>query len=168
MPSPKAAPSSKTTPKPPRFIERSEMNELEEAIRRRIAERAYSFFDLSGRVHGHDLEHWAQAEAEVVHRGIDIRESGSWLALKASLPGVSAEDVHIYVESRRVVIRAMQRADVEQPESQRSTAETFLVADLNLEADPGTASATLKDQQLTLMVQKRHPTAESQTQAGAS
>jgi HSP20 family molecular chaperone IbpA len=158
MPIPKLSPTSGSPgAKPPRFIDRSEMKALEDAIWRRIAERAYDFFEASGCVHGNDLGNWLRAESEVMQRGLEIRESGSWLAINALLPGVSAEDVQIYVEPSRVIVRAEKKDTQESRRLGQAKKEVFLVADLNLEAEPATASASLKDQKLTLLVQKKYP-----------
>ena len=37
-------------------------------IQERICLRAYELFELNGRVHGNDMEHWLQAEAELTTR----------------------------------------------------------------------------------------------------
>jgi HSP20 family molecular chaperone IbpA len=89
-----------------------------------------------------------------------VRESGSWLAVNASLPDVAPEDVLIAVEPKRVLIQAV-RGDEIRNDAARETGSTrrelFLVQDLNVEVDPETASASLKDQKLTLMVKKKDP-----------
>ena len=42
---------------------------MSEKTQQEIRERAYELFEERGGKHGHDLEDWAQAEAEVMRRG---------------------------------------------------------------------------------------------------
>jgi HSP20 family molecular chaperone IbpA len=155
----KPAPSGKITPKTPQIVSGSEKQALDQEIERRVSERAYSLYEASGRENGNDQAHWLQAEAEVLQRGLEIRESGSWLSIHASLPDVSAEDLRIYLEPNRVIVRAEKNGS--ETASSRAQGppqgEFFLIEDLKAEIAPPTASASFKDQKLTLMVQKRHP-----------
>ena len=139
----------------PRFVNKSEADELEHAIRNRIADRAYQLYEASGYAPGRDREHWLQAESEVLRQGLDVRESGSWLSVNGSLPSVAAEDMEIYVDARRIIIRAKQQPSQTVPASSGiSSTEMFLGADLPTEVEPGTATAALKDGKLTIMVKK--------------
>jgi HSP20 family molecular chaperone IbpA len=139
----------------PRLVKEREADALDRAIRERIANRAYQLYEECGYQAGRHQDHWLQAESEVLHYGLEVRESGSWVAVKGSLPEVPAGDVDIYVDARRIVIRAGQRQGAPAPEAPGF--ETFLVAELNMEVEPATASAALKDGRLTLMVKKRFP-----------
>ena len=144
----------------PRFVKQVEADALDQAIRERIADRAYQLYEQAGYRPGHDQEHWLAAESEVLRRGLEVRESGSWMAVHGSLPEVAAEDVNIYVDSRRIIIRATkQRSSAAgyTETADRSAPETFLVAELTVEVEPATTSAALKDGKLTLMVKKRFP-----------
>lgn len=140
----------------PRFVNQGEADALEQAIRNRIADRAYQLYEQSGYLPGRDQEHWLQAESEVLHNGLEVRESGSWVAVKGSMPGVAPDDVNIYVDTRRIMIRATKQQAYP---GVGAAAETFLVAELGPEVEPSTASAALKDGKLTLMVKKRSPSA---------
>jgi hypothetical protein len=84
MPSPKAAMSSSATPAVPKLISGPEKEALEQAIQWRIAERAYSLFEASGRLNGDDLKHWLQAESEILQRGLEARiwelAGNKWMA----------------------------------------------------------------------------------------
>ena len=160
MSGPKAAGSSFATPSIPKLISGPEKEGLEQAIQQRIAERAYSLFEASGRRDGSDLKHWLQAESEILQRGLEVRESGSWLAIRGSLQDGTAEDVEIYLEAYRVLVRVTKSTDAANPEFQvqgLAQREVFLVEDLRTEVEPTTASASVRDQQLTLMVKKRYP-----------
>lgn len=157
MASPKTAPA-KTAAKTPRFVDGSQKEAITNAIRARITERAYGIFETSGKPFGSELAHWLQAESEVLQHGLDVRESGSWIAINASLPDVQADDVEIFLEPERVIVRAQKAEALRNTDSGQlglTQQELFLTADLKNEVDPETASASLKDQKLTLMVKKR-------------
>jgi len=140
----------------------SEADAFKLDIQQRITDRAYQLFDASGRREGNDQANWCQAESEVLQRGIDVREVGSWLALCATVPSVSAEDVQIYLEPSRVIVRAKVTKG---PDGQQhgmdawvsTQAAVFLTTDLAVEVEPVTAIASLKNNQLTVSVKKRRP-----------
>ena len=143
----------------PRFVSKSEAEALDQTIRSRIADRAYQLYEASGYAAGHDREHWLQAESEVLRHGLEVRESGSWVNMNGSLPDVAAEDVEIYVDARRVIVRAKRRegSQTAQPTTGEASQERFWGVDLHMEVEPATAAASLKDGKLTLMVKKRTP-----------
>jgi HSP20 family molecular chaperone IbpA len=155
---PKLAVPSKPKSTQPKFIDKNEAEALERDMLRRISERAYALYEQSGCQDGHAEEHWRQAESEVLKRKIDVRESGSWMSLNATIPDISAENVHIYVDPVRVLI-SVQDGSTAEGASRLSTSdqpETLLAADLPTEVDPPTATASLKEGQLNLMIKKRH------------
>jgi hypothetical protein len=156
-------PASTSTPK---IIAESEKESLHHDIHERIAERAYSLYETSGREHGNADQHWLQAESEVLLQGLEIRESGSWLSINAALPDISPEDVEICLEPERVIVRAKKREAIQDSSSHTQglmQTEVFLVKSLPLEIEPSTASAAFKDQKLTLMVKKRYPESAKDT-----
>jgi HSP20 family molecular chaperone IbpA len=153
----KPAPSSIERLRAPRIIGESDKQEFDQVIQRRVAERAYILYEASGRQHGNHDRHWFQAKNEVLQRGLDIRESGSWLSINAYIPDVSADDLQVYLEPKRVIVRAEKKESTANSDSgeQRFTYhDIFMAEDLNSEVDPSTASAAFKDQKLTLMVKK--------------
>jgi HSP20 family molecular chaperone IbpA len=157
----KPAPSSKL-PVTPRIIGESDKETFDQALHRRVSERAYHLYESSGREHGNDHAHWLQAQNEILQRGLEIRESGSWLSINAALPGVEADNIEVYLEPNRVIVRA-EKSETNQESDARefSRQEIFLIENLNNEVDPATASAAFKDQKLTLMVKKRYPMSET-------
>lgn len=154
MASPKSALSGSS--KTPQIVSEEQVPQFQDKLRQRIARHAYDLYQNSGGDHGNDFEHWVQAENEVLQRGIEVRESGSWLALNATIPDNSADNVEICLTPISVTVRAEKSGS--DATSQVSTErEIFLTHDLNTEIEPATASATLKDQKLTIMVKKRFP-----------
>jgi len=158
----KPALSGKTAPAvaPKIIFDPNEREVFDQLIQRKVAERAYQLFEQSNAAHGKDEEHWLQAESEIFQRGLDIRESGSWLSITASLPNVSDDNLQICIESNRAVVygqNVLQQRDATSETQTYSQQDFFLRSDLNVEVDPSTASASLKDQKLTIMVKKRYP-----------
>ena len=147
------------------------------ANRRRKRQRGVSSWDSPVRVrasvwtvrgfrgeHGNDHAHWLQAQSEVLHHGLEVRESGSWLSINASLPDVEGDDIEVYLEPNRVIVRAETSENFQNTESQPqgfALREIFLLEDLHTEVDPATASAAFKDRKLTLMVKKRYPVTDA-------
>ena len=156
----KPALSSDVSVKTPRITGEAEKQDFGQTLRRRVSDRAYHLFESSGREHGNDHAHWLQAEREILQRGFEIRESGSWLSINAHLPDVSADDIQVYLEPNRLIVRAEKTETIQNPDSHEqglTQRELFLAADLNTEIDPSTASAVFRDQKLTLMVKKHFP-----------
>ncbi len=104
MASPKSALSGSS--KTPQIVSEDQNASFQDKVRQRVAERAYDIYQNSGGQPGNDYEHWIQAENEVLQRGIEVRESGSWLALNASIPDGSADDVEICLTPTSVTVRA--------------------------------------------------------------
>jgi hypothetical protein len=156
----KPALSGKIPASTPKIVGESEKESLHQSLQERIAERAYSLYETSGREHGNADQHWLLAESEVLLQGLEVRESGSWLSINAALSDVSAEDIEICLEPERVIVRAKKREAIQDPEPQSEgvkQTEIFLARSLPVEIEPSTASAAFKDQKLTLMVKKRYP-----------
>jgi HSP20 family molecular chaperone IbpA len=147
----------------------NEKGALAQAIQRQVSERAYRLFQASNAAHGKDQEHWLQAESEILQHGLEIRESGSWLSINAWLPDVSTDNVRIYLEPNRVIVRTQRTSETQDASTQTPSLaqqDAYLLSDLNVEVDPATGSASLKDQKLTIMVKKRYPVASPPTQTG--
>jgi HSP20 family molecular chaperone IbpA len=158
MATPKSALSGSS--KTPQILNEDQHAAFQDKVRQRVSQRAYDIYQNSGSQDGNDYEHWIQAENEVLQRGIEVRESGSWLAFNASIPEGSADDVEICLTPTSVTVRAEKSQAFKTPEGNEqelTEREIFLTHDLNTEIEPSTASATLKGQQLTIMVKKRYP-----------
>jgi len=141
----------------PSFVGGPEAEELEQAIYGRIRERAYLLFEESGREPGNEGANWFRAESEIVRSGAQVRESGSWMTLTASIPDASGLGMQIVIRPTRVLVRAMEAGNGhDSPElAQRDGREIFLAANLVAEVDPQSAAASFRDHNLHLMVRKR-------------
>ena len=160
MPATKLAFSSRPTPISwtPSFLVGEEAEALEQAVYRKISERAYFLFEQSGREPGNEDANWLQAEAELLRSDVQLSESGTWLALSASIPDASGQDLQIVVRPTRVLVRAKDASnDRDSTERAKPPRDIFLVANLPVEVDPLSAAASFKDRSLNLMIRKRRP-----------
>ncbi len=169
MATPKTALSGAT--KSPQLISEDQHQTFYDSIRQQVSDRAFDLYRDSGGEDGKDRDHWLQAENEILKRGLEVRESGSWLALNASIPDGSVDDIQICVSPNRVTVRAEKRESAGNAKSQTqdfAQRQIYLVEDLNTEVDPSTASAAFKDQKLTLMVKKRYPVTATSSKDASS
>src|SRR6266516_5735322 len=59
-----------------------EMNQMQD----RIMRRAYDLFERNGRLFGRDLDHWLQAERELLWKpAVELREAGGEFVLEAAV-----------------------------------------------------------------------------------
>ena len=153
MPSPKPAFSPKRAANP-QLVDKIEGEKMDELLHQRLAARAYALYEESGRQDGNDQKNWMLAKSEIV-KSLETRQSGTWVALTASIPEASPESIRVYIDTNRVVVGAEKIADTSGAEG--STLETlmFLAAGLDVDLDPPTATASFKDHILNLMVKKR-------------
>jgi HSP20 family molecular chaperone IbpA len=161
----KPAPAAAFSQSAPRIVGEGDRQAFDQAIHSRVSERAYQLFEASGGEHGNAHSHWLQAQNEILQRGLEVRESGSWLSINAALPDVDGDDIEICLDANHVIVRLKKSESAETTESKTfSHQETFLIEDLRTDIDPATASAAFKDQKLTLMVKKRYPETGTSTQ----
>lgn len=113
-----------------------------------ITRRAYALYLASGSTDGQDLAHWLQAESELLTRIPDIRETSSWYTVNAPLQGFAPEQIQVGVDDNSTMIVAERQQGAANQES------VFLVANWPSAVDPGTASAYVKDENLTLTVKR--------------
>lgn len=144
----------------PRFVEPqviyNRMNELYDAISR----RAFELFEGDGRVGGRELDHWFQAESELLHPAhVRIRESGEEIAIEAEVPGFSANELQLSVEPRRLTISGKKESSGEEKKgsvlySERCSSDLLRSIELPVEVNTSRATATLKNGILELTAPK--------------
>jgi HSP20 family molecular chaperone IbpA len=142
----------------PTFLGGPEGEALEENVYQKIRERAYVLFEQSGHAPGNEDANWLRAESECLHSELQVRESGTWLALTAFLPDASAHGIQIVVRPKSVFVRAREAGRAES--SQRTDqieGRIFAAANLGVEVDPSSAAASFRDHTLRLMIRKRRP-----------
>ncbi len=125
-----------------------------------IARRAYEIFVDDGRLDGHDLDDWLQAEEEFLHPlHLEISDSPAALTVRAEVPGFKVTDLQINVEPRRVTITGTRETKQESKTEETVYSETcsdqiLRAFDLPAAVDPAKVKATLKDGILKLDMPK--------------
>jgi HSP20 family protein len=144
----------------PRFVEPqaiyNRMNELYEAISR----RAFQLFEGDGRISGRDLDHWFQAESELLHPAhVRVRESADAITIDAEVPGFSANELQLSLEPRRLTISGKKESSGDAKKgnvvySERCSTELLRSVELPVEVNTSRASATVNNGILELTVPK--------------
>ena len=125
-----------------------------------ISRRAYELFERGGRVDGHDVQNWLEAESEFLYPAhVKLEESESEFVVRAEVPGFTASDLEVNVEPRRVTISGKRESkkETKQGESLRteeSSDEIFRAIDLPSEVVTTKVSATLKEGVLDIQIPK--------------
>jgi HSP20 family molecular chaperone IbpA len=130
---------------------------MEQKLSQKIGERARQLFEESGNTPGNDKENWLRAESEILGAGLEVRESGSWVIVNASLPNLAAQDIRVAVRPTRIVLCAQ---EMDNPEARSESMaeqprEIFLAANLPAEVDPASAAGSFRDRHLDLMAKKQ-------------
>jgi HSP20 family protein len=134
------------------------LGELERAIQKAIAYRAYAHYSQRGRGHGHDLEDWFQAESDLVKPGnVQISDGGKEWIVQAKAPGFKAEEIQLGASPRKVIIWGL----AAQPLSADEKYPQQLLGEIELPsaAVPEKSSATLMGDLLEIRVSKEQPVA---------
>ena len=80
-----------------------EVNQMQD----RITRRAYDLFEQDGRVFGRDLDHWLQAERELLWKpALELREADGEFVLEVAVFGVDPKDIEIEVTPEDIVLKA--------------------------------------------------------------
>jgi HSP20 family molecular chaperone IbpA len=133
-----------------------QMDHLYEAISR----RAFELFEKEGRVDGHHLRHWLEAERELLHPvHIRMEETDGEFLVRAELPGFTASDIEVSVEPRRVAITGKRESKQENKQgdavyAEQCSDEIFRTMELPAEVSVAKVTATLKDGILTVQLPK--------------
>lgn len=115
------------------------------------ARRAYAIFESRGKTHGHDLQDWFEAQAELfVFVPGEIIEGEYSLEWKAEIDGFHAADLQMHVDPRRLVIlgRKMARGTPEHSEPtvwRDHEKEIYQVVELPVEVDPALVTANIRE-----------------------
>jgi HSP20 family protein len=151
------------TPSSLKLVPPADLLSRAEKIYDSIAQRAFELFEGNGRVLGRDLEDWFRAESEFLHPvPIDIEESEGVLAVRAEVPGFSADQLELSIEPRRMTVSGKRETDAKRTEKklvyqERRSDEILRVIDLPATVDAERAMATLKDGLLEVKAPKATP-----------
>jgi len=150
-------------PHPIEIVGSGEENEMNEQLKKRIAERAYELYEAAGRSSGHDQEHWLRAERETVQRITQIRESGSWIIINLDVPDVPAEGFKLLITEERAWVEVEAPMTHPEPSAGEKRKHLFYMAEWRAPIEPATASAYLKNGVVTLEVKLRANPAPAKT-----
>jgi len=79
------------------------MNELQEAIR----QRAFSFFEERGGIHGAEMDDWLRAERELLWvPEVETTEDDRQIRLRLRLPELEAKDIQITAMPEAIIVQA--------------------------------------------------------------
>jgi HSP20 family molecular chaperone IbpA len=127
-----------------------------------VARRAYELFASSGFSDGHDLADWFSAESDLLHSvPLEVSETEKEITITAALPGFTAKDIEIRVESGRVLISGQREERSEDNKkgdvvySERRSNQVFRAIHLPSEVDPDKAMATLASGELEITLPKK-------------
>ena len=124
-----------------------------EKVKDQITKRAYEIFEGEGREGGHDLEHWLQAERELVWAPpMEVEESDREVKVKISTPGIDAQDLDVELAPQGLVVEAETEDEEKDKAGGRTvkTARLFRSLRFSREIDPASANADFKDGVLTI------------------
>jgi HSP20 family protein len=144
----------------PIFVEAEKLFEQMRDFSQSIAHRAYEFFEARGREFGHDLEDWFRAETELMrHVPVEVKETETQIAVRAEVPGFSANEIKVSVEPKRLAISGKSEKQTEEKKEEKVYSEfrsNQFCRELTLpaEVDPAKTAATLKDGVLELALTK--------------
>src|SRR5947207_2840218 len=73
----------------------------------RVVRRAYEIFEQNGTPFGNDLDHWTQAERELLWKpALELSEKDGRFQLEAAISGVEAKDIDIEVTPEDIILKA--------------------------------------------------------------
>ena len=130
----------------------------------KISRRAFELFEREGRVDGHHLRHWLEAERELLHPvHMKLEDGDGELVVRAELPGFTASDIEVSVEPRRVIITGKRESKEEDKQGdavyvEQCSDEIFRTMDLPVEVNVMKVTATLKDGVLNVQLPKAEAT----------
>jgi HSP20 family molecular chaperone IbpA len=125
-----------------------------------IARRAFEFFESEGGAPGRDVEHWLQAEAELLRPvPVNVAETDDALTVQAEVPGFNAGDLQVSVESGQLAISGKQESREEQKKGkaiyrEQRSSEILRVITLPAAVDASKATATLTNGIIELILPK--------------
>jgi HSP20 family molecular chaperone IbpA len=119
-------------------------------IQKMIARRAYELFEHRGRLPGHQLEDWVQAESELLYPCcLDMKESAEAITLRVDLPGsFTADQLRVSVETRQLIVDGERWISVicgnaSETHTEARVQRIFRIFDLSTDVDSSRATATI-------------------------
>jgi HSP20 family protein len=126
----------------------------------RIARRAFERFEGEGGAPGRDVEHWLQAEAELLHPvAINLTETDDVLTVQAEVPGFEAGELQLCIEPERLTVSGRKESKEEQKKGntiyqEQRASEVLRALSLPAAVDASKAFATLRNGMLEIVLPK--------------
>lgn len=138
-------------------------------IQEDIAQRAFEIFERNGSPSGRELEHWFEAESEILHPAhMKVNETEDALTIQAEVPGFNTNALQVSVEANRLTISGKKETSKEEKKrgkpiyEEHCSSELLRMIDLPVAVDSAKATATLKNGILELTFPKAAQTKNSQ------
>jgi HSP20 family protein len=144
----------------PRLVNMDQLLDRVNMLHESISQRAFDIFETRGRTHGHDLDDWLRAEAELFQTlRLDLTESDDALGISVEVPGFGARELEVGVEPRRLAIAGKRRARGPRTAErviycERRSNHIFRMLGLPVDVDPTNVRAALQDGILQLALPK--------------
>jgi len=138
-----------------------------------ISRRAFEIFESNGRLAGHDIEDWLNAERELFHPvHIEISESDESISVKAEVPGFNENELQVSVKPQCLTISGKRESSKEQKRGKTVYSETcsneiFRFVDLPAAVDTAKVIATLNNGMLQLTMPKATKAVQIQPKVAA-
>ena len=124
-------------------------------IQERIGQRAYELFEERGHEHGNDLDDWLQAESEILLPiAVKTYEFEDTFITHAQVPVLTADEIQVSVEQRRIVIADKDRPASLDAEDANRTKRLLCTVVLPDRVDWTSAAMSFKDGVLEVEVPK--------------
>ncbi|MDT8070195.1 MAG: Hsp20 family protein [Terriglobia bacterium] len=145
-------------------------------FRHRIAQRAFDLCSQRGWIHGHDLEDWLRAEAEILTpAAVEIVDNGEEYNAEVEVPGFREQDLDILCDTNRILIRGNTEKSSRQKDqngrvlySDRQSNMIFRVIELPQEVKPEDCEAVVRDGVLNLILPKARASKPMKVQVRAA
>ena len=150
----------KRAEEPVKMVRHGSLLDQIEGMWNALSRRAYEIFEENGRTFGRDLEHWFQAERELLHPvHVNIAESDDSLHIQAEVPGFSEKELEISVEPCRLTITGKRETSKEEKKgktvyAERCADQILRIVDLPVEVETDKVAAMLKNGVLELTMPK--------------
>lgn len=148
------------TMEPPIVIKTTGLSVEAKEMFNMIARRAYELFEFKGKVKGHELENWLEAESELFERTpISIKESAEGVTVLADVRGFTPKELEVDLEPMRVTIIGSRQSQSERKthassSTEKRTSRLLRSLQLPIEIDTRHASARYRRGILELDVRR--------------
>ncbi len=125
-----------------------------------IGRRAFELFERDGCVEGRHLDHWLEAERDLLHPvHVRVEETGAEFLVQAEVPGFTSNDIEVNVEPNRLTITGKRESKEEKKKgntvfTEACSDEIFRSVQLPSEVNMGKVTATLKNGILEVQLPK--------------